>query len=998
MTKLFLLPRSSVVAVASIIALLVSMVVLLTTGQFEHPTEKTAAGTIHQASSAPASHSGSPPSLQGEPSETKTGLPLANQTTQAPASTKTESPAKDQEDAAHPRWPGSRLIEKALRPSPENPQLYERITLLQPQKLPYPVRIVETLDGSDEAAKVIEVREMVANRVIVELPENVSEQQWQTLLAELGAQIGESVKGRRLMVLQLPAISLDGLPRALSRLNSTESPVAYAEPDYIVRSFATFPDDTRFEEQYHLHNTAQSGGTTDADIDAPEAWEKRSSALGIILAIIDTGLRLSHRDLKANLWVNPGEIPDDGLDNDGNGWIDDIHGVDTVANTGNPNDTDGHGTHVAGIAGAVGNNGRGITGVAWNLQLMPVRFLTSEGGSLFDALEALDYARQMGARITNNSWGGGELSQSLFNTIDDLRQAGILFVAAAGNEGSDNDATPTYPASYDLDNIVSVASTDSRDRLSSFSNYGLQTVDVAAPGSSILSTFNGNDDDYRQLSGTSMASPVVAGMAALLMEEFSEDTYLETRQRILLSADSIASLDERIAHGRANLRAALNFDQLGDLPRIEEALYDLVAAEGASFSLRISASGTAPLSYRWWLNGREIPGATEPELPLTEVTTADAGTYLVQVSNDFGTVSSSMELTVVLPIPDVAAALGDPSMDWFNFSDSGWAPAIGQGPQGGDAATGSLYDSTRTADMFAYVLGPGTFTFSWRQSTSFFNSDYLAFQVNNSLEELYDNGDGGNWQEITYDLPAGEHFLIFWHQRRSFFSTSQAFLANVSYLPDLLPPVILQDPTDIETTAGSEIRLEVSADGGEPLEYQWRKDGIAIAGANEPVFVLTSARPEDSGGYLAVVSNPAGSVSSIPAVVRVLQSPSQVAYDNWASQFFPDLQAPEAQLTGDPDGDRLRNLLEAWLDTNPLVHNASPLQPRKTDGQLTLPLTLSEEMSGRLRILGSRDLAEWNLLLWDSQTNPTRSFELNLSPWLAPETPSLFLRLEAQFE
>ena len=235
-----------------------------------------------------------------------------------------------------------------------------------------------------------------------------------------------------------------------------------------------------------------------------------------MVAIIDTGIDYTHPDLAANIWTNPGEIAGDGIDNDGNGYVDDVHGYDFVNNDGDPMDDHFHGTHTAGTVGAVGNNGVGVTGVNWQVKLMALKFLGASGsGSVSGAVSALEYAVTMGVRLSNNSWGGGGYSQALYDAIKNSQVIGHVFVAAAGNSGVNSDLQPAYPASYDLDNIISVAAIDSSDNLASFSNRGVVTVDLAAPGVAVLSTVLGGG--YASYSGTSMATPHVTGAAALAL-------------------------------------------------------------------------------------------------------------------------------------------------------------------------------------------------------------------------------------------------------------------------------------------------------------------------------------------------------------------------------------------------------------------------------------------------------------------------------------------------
>jgi len=290
--------------------------------------------------------------------------------------------------------------------------------------------------------------------------------------------------------------------------------VLYAEPDYIVRALTT-PNDPQFGAQWNLQNTGQNGGTPGADIHAPQAWALTTGSSSVVVAILDTGIDYTHSDLASNAWTS--SIGFSGTDQNGNPVQCGAgsHGLNVVDGTCDPFDDNGHGSHVAGIIGAVGNNGIGVSGVNWGVQIVSCKFLTSGGiGDMSWAIRCLDVVKQLkdaGVNIvaTNNSWGGGGFSQALMDAISAQMQDGILFVAAAGNEFSDNDLLPTFPANVALPNVISVAATDRRDAIVPFSNIGRYTVHLAAPGDQILSTTPNNT--YSVFSGTSMAAPHVTG-------------------------------------------------------------------------------------------------------------------------------------------------------------------------------------------------------------------------------------------------------------------------------------------------------------------------------------------------------------------------------------------------------------------------------------------------------------------------------------------------------
>lgn len=337
--------------------------------------------------------------------------------------------------------------------------------------------------------------------------------------------------------------------------------VDLAEPDYLLHTCLE-PNDPAFANgtQWYLENHGQSGGRADADIDAAQGWDILHDAGSVIVAIVDSGIRYSHQDLADNVWVNLGEIPGNGIDDDRNGYIDDVHGINAINGRGDPSDDVGHGTHIAGLIGAVGNNGIGGAGVAWKVQLMGCKFIDTTGdGSTSDAIECLDYARAMGAQVINCSWGNSASSTALRTAFQRLRDAGIVVAVAAGNEGRNNDTSAMYPANYDFDNLVSVVATSATDTLADFSNYGLTTTDLGAPGVGIRSTWYTSDQAYSTQSGTSMSTPLVSGALALLRARYSTENPAQLIERLTASSDTLSALQNRCrSGGRLNLGRALS--------------------------------------------------------------------------------------------------------------------------------------------------------------------------------------------------------------------------------------------------------------------------------------------------------------------------------------------------------------------------------------------------------------------------------------------------------
>ncbi|MDW7771945.1 MAG: S8 family serine peptidase [Desulfobulbaceae bacterium] len=317
-------------------------------------------------------------------------------------------------------------------------------------------------------------------------------------------QYREKYKIRTLRYFQSIGVDHVQLPQGVDveealQLYAGNRQVEYAEPNYY-RYADIIPDDPFFGQLWGMDNNGQDGGLADADIDAPEAWNITTGNGEVVVAVIDSGIDYDHPDLAANIWTNPAEIAGNGIDDDANGYIDDVRGWDFIKNDNAPvaNDARGHGTHVAGIIAAEGDNAAGVAGVSWSAKIMALRFLNAFGmGTTADAILAMEYANSMGADIINNSWGGGGYSQALKDVID---ISPALVVCAAGNSGTDNDVLPHYPASYTSDNLIAVAATDNTDNLATFSNYGYTAVDVAAPGKGIVSCVPGRrtlwSDDF----------------------------------------------------------------------------------------------------------------------------------------------------------------------------------------------------------------------------------------------------------------------------------------------------------------------------------------------------------------------------------------------------------------------------------------------------------------------------------------------------------------------
>ncbi|AZZ35271.1 subtilase [Bdellovibrio sp. qaytius] len=391
--------------------------------------------------------------------------------------------------------------------------------------------------------------ESVPGEFVVKLKPGMMRMTTQALSTQLNGFVTQKISGQDIVVVKKAVFQTND--SAIKSLN--ENPmVEIAEPNYIYKISKT-PTDPMYSQTWGLGNIGQADpknqvGVAGVDINAEKAWEIQTGTREKIVAIIDTGIDYTHPDLAENMWVNEAEKNGQpGVDDDGNGVVDDIYGYNAITGTGNMKDDQGHGSHCAGTIGARANNGIGVAGVNWNVRMMGVKFLDAGGsGSLADAIKAIDYATKMGANVMSNSWGGGGFSQTLLDAIKRSNDAGAVFIAAAGNEYNNNDNSPTYPSTYQVDNVISVAAIDNRGAKADFSNYGKKTVHLGAPGVNVMSTTGGK---YASFSGTSMATPHVAGVAALLWANEPNLTAAEIKARLVATTRPLASMKGKTRTG-----------------------------------------------------------------------------------------------------------------------------------------------------------------------------------------------------------------------------------------------------------------------------------------------------------------------------------------------------------------------------------------------------------------------------------------------------------------
>lgn len=419
----------------------------------------------------------------------------------------------------------------------------------------------------------------VPGELLLKLDPDLTPPWIEAIIDQLSKSLGASIKrqynfDQHLFLLEFP--DDEALQQALRRINP-ENPVEtirvvqYAHRNYIVQA-TRLPDDPIFPRQWNLHNTGQEGKTEDVDVDAPEAWDVTTDGSGPVLAVIDTGVDLDHPDLVANLWENPGEIPNNHLDDDGNEFVDDVHGWNFHEDNSSVADDslNSHGTTVAGILAASGNNAIGIAGVAWKASIMVVKAFDEFGFSDIDKIiRAVDYAVSNGAALSNNGYAAavsdGSQVEALQEAVARAEQAGHLMIASAGNNGSDADSTPHYPCTYDLPNVICVAGIDGDGYVPAFSNFGVVSVDLAAPAVDIFSTLRNGEYGVHPQDGTSWAAPHVTGIATLVMSRHPDYTPWQVRESILLGAQPSPTGDlEGRVHTGAVANARVSVGAFGD--------------------------------------------------------------------------------------------------------------------------------------------------------------------------------------------------------------------------------------------------------------------------------------------------------------------------------------------------------------------------------------------------------------------------------------------------
>lgn len=672
----------------------------------------------------------------------------------------------------------------------------DRYSPAPPEQESLPAAIQDKVELTAARAQEIEsgLAERVPNQVLVKVPSGLKTAELKQLAADYGATLSKE--------LRIPEVMQEAFGGQLLLLEtgpgiSETQTMAMMEKDERVLTLATNDETTLFDteeppqakeklpndvhaEQWNMRNRNFPGGVDGADINAGKAWAittgKGAKEGGPIVAILDSGIDAFHEDLKDNLWVNPREIKN-GKDDDWDGFTDDIHGINGVDGTANIFDEIGHGTHVAGVIGAVTDNEKGVAGINWDTQLMSIKIAETNRVSLLGAITGILYAAENGARVANHSWGG-RINNPILEDV--MASSPTLHVCAAGNAKQDNEIAPSYPASYDLPNVISVAASTRRDSHLFFSNWGTESVDVHAPGAIVWSTMPQNN--YGEMSGTSMATPHVTGVAALIASEYPEATNQEIKDRIIYSADKIGEFrDKSVSGGRLNAFSALENDTVAPA-KVEDLKMTNLTSDG--FDLQWTGVGDDGMegllsAYDIWADYGDERARIVPQFPKGPNAREQASFRTIPLSGDrplklsltpIDNVGNRAEATVITSTLPSASV---PFQDNFDAQESAWTTEgdwgrveePGRGLVFTDSPDGNYKDSDETgilspkfdlSNMRSAQLSFDTklitehWDFLWIEATTNGGEDYTHLKVVRPDED----GANRDWTSYKMDLSA----------------------------------------------------------------------------------------------------------------------------------------------------------------------------------------------------------------------------------------------------
>jgi subtilisin family serine protease len=697
---------------------------------------------------------------------------------------------------------------------------------------------------------------------------------------------------------------------------------AHVEPDY-VRTVDVIPTDSALTNGslWGLHNAGEAGGISGADIDALGAWGITGGSSNVIVAVIDTGLSQTHPELLPNLWRNPGEIPGNGIDDDGDGYIDNVYGVNVLwpsedPRAGYPLDDHRHGTHCAGTIAAAANDGHPHVGVAWQTRVMACKFLNSFGSGFdSDAIKCIEFAISHGARVLNCSWGGSEFSHALYDAMAVAGDQGVLIVAGAGNSATDMEQQKSYPAGFDLENIVSVAAIDRYDDIALFSDFGWDSVDVGAPGVEIVSCDAFVDSDYLVWSGTSMACPHVSGTAALVLAQYPNISLGEWRARLVATAVATPALYGRTASGgRLNAYRALTAMPDGALKVCPQLLGAVPVRDGTNNVLYVVSGQTNTLQLR-----------VNDLLPVTNATVQAriAGGPWLELQND-GLAPDRRAGDGSYAIPFVVPTVGESLAIEWAASAPGKSPASGEvtarieRPPVNDNFDDRLllFDSVEVnASNIGATREPGEIFINgwdfghtvWWAWTAPADGKFNVLITNSTMAipiiEVYRGIALGSLEILAVatgsaaiTARAGQTYII---AVDGFGGRMGKFTLRISPGIDVPrnPPVIVREPRDVVVERGLGVCLDVGAQSASRPSYYWSFNNQPVAtpdssrwpflsrsglGVFTNGFLVRGAGATNVGNYQVVVSNAFGCATSRVAQLSVVEPrPTQGIFDDF---------------------------------------------------------------------------------------------------------------------
>ncbi len=671
----------------------------------------------------------------------------------------------------------------------------------------------------------------------------------------------------------------------------------YVEPDYMLKASRNAAD-TAFTDGrlWGLQNTGQGGGLAGADIRAAQAWDITTGSNAIVVGVIDSGINYNHVDLAPNMWRNPREIAGNRLDDDGNGVIDDVFGLNAITGSGDPNDDNGHGSHCAGTIGAAEGNSGTHVGVAWNVKLMGLKFLdASGGGATSDAITCIEYAIAQRVDILSNSWGGGVGSQSLEDAITAAGQANILFVAAAGNDSANIDREPAFPAAYENPNILTVAAINRNDRMAGFSNFGYRSTDLGAPGVDIYSTWMGGPTSYNTISGTSMACPHVSGVAALVKARFPTLTATGLKQALTQTVRRTPAMEGRTLTGgvvdafnavRQTADGVLDVTAYPDAVPLEMGVQSTIAITVTDLTPVLSAAVSARFGSVTFTNF--LDGGLTPDI------TANDGIYTATLTGPNDGSIANLEITITAPGKqsfrrvDSFVIVNPPVNDDF-------ARRITI-PVNATSIAGMNEFATSEGNEPSPVRNGGVSTVWWAwqaprsesvvMSTSGSSFDtILAVYTGTALETLTNVTSNDNFNDqtsqVTFEATAGTIYQL---QVRGFQDQVGNIVLNVP--SQSANPIIIRNPKNQTVVAGDALVLEVGVAGAGPFAIQWFRDDVPLSGQIGARLTIANFSQAEVGTYYVEVANANGTTQSlkVTAAIQFVQpSPGNDAFRSAAN-------------------------------------------------------------------------------------------------------------------